>query len=246
MKVEICIDSLASARVCLEAKEHVDRVELCAALDVGGVTPSAALVRAVVALLQPAGVAVHVLVRHRGGDFCAESAAEVDMLVDEVRMAAEAGASAVVGGLLAAGGAIDTAATARLVRVAHDHGLSFTFHRAVDCLVDPVAAVETLVELGVDAVLTSGGAATAEAGVETLRRIVEQARGRLQVIAGSGVSASNAQRIVAATGVDVLHGTARGPPCAVPWRGDALGFGQRPRTASAHEIKAIKAAVCTT
>src|SRR3954469_23264790 len=152
---EIAVQDIAGVRVALA--EGATRVELCSPLGLGGLTPSAGLVRAAVAETRDAGRDgfVQVLVRPRGGGFVYD-ADELDLTLADVRFAQAAGASGVVVGALTGDGAIDLEAVRRIVAAAE--GLEVTFHRAIDVVRDPVASAEALAELGVTRVLTSGGA----------------------------------------------------------------------------------------
>lgn len=204
--LEIAVTAPAGARVAAGA--GADRVELCSALELGGLTPSDALVAAVAAT----GTPTHVLVRCRPGDFCYD-ADEVALMVAEVRAAVAAGAAGVVVGALTADGVLDTAAVRRFVEAARDAGTAagrpvpVTLHRAVDQTADPVAAVRAAYELGVARVLTSGGAAVARDGVATIGRIVHAVPG-IEVMAGGGVLPSDVARLAGA-GVAAVHLSAK-------------------------------------
>ncbi|MFE4952346.1 copper homeostasis protein CutC [Leifsonia sp. NPDC056665] len=222
--VEIAVQDVAGVRVALA--EGADRIELCVALGLGGLTPSAGLVRAAVeeAAQESAEVSragfVHVLVRPRGGGFVYDSD-ELDTIVADIRFAREAGAAGVVIGALNEVGRIDREAVARFV--AEAGGLDVTFHRAFDTLPDPLGAADALAELGVARVLTSGGAARSIDGVDGLRALAQRVDGRLQVMAGGGVRVQDIHALIAA-GVDAVHLSAResvsGAPSG-PGGGDA-------------------------
>lgn len=217
--VEIAVQDVAGVRVALA--EGADRLELCVALGLGGLTPSAGLVRAAVAEAREAGRAgfVHVLVRPRGGGFVYDSD-ELETTAADIRFAREAGAAGVVVGAIDEVGRVDAAAVERFVAAAE--GLDVTFHRAFDLLPDPLAAAETLVELGVTRILTSGGAVRSIDGIETLRSLAQRFSGRLQIMAGGGVRVQDIHALLAA-GVDAVHLSARQPiegPPSGPGGGD--------------------------
>ncbi|RAY12618.1 copper homeostasis protein CutC [Actinomadura craniellae] len=195
---EICIDSVAGAIAAEKAGAH--RVELCAALFEGGLTPSLGTIRA--ALAAVSSIRVHVIVRPRGGDFIFD-AHEIAAMEHDVALLREAGVHGVVVGALTPDGDIDEAVTGRLVAAAG--GLSVTFHRAFDMTADPFAALETLVDLGVDRVLTSGHDVSVLEGAPLIARLVEQAGDRIAVMPGGGLNARNAARVVAATGAREFH-----------------------------------------
>ncbi|WP_105565671.1 copper homeostasis protein CutC [Microbacterium halophytorum] len=212
-----------------------DRMELCTALSTGGVTPSSGLIEAAVAT----GVPVHVLVRPREGGFEYDEQEKALIVADSARAVALGAAGVVVGGL--ADGAIDVTLTTR-VSEAVGHA-EVTFHRAFDQLADQGAGVDLLADLGVTRVLTSGGAASALEGIGTLRRLAGRARGRVQIMAGAGVTSANAGEL-AETGVDAVHASAKK---AVVERlavglGSAASAGEAVfHTADADEARAIKA-----
>lgn len=183
------------------------RVELCQALGLGGLTPSAGLVEAAVELASAASAAsfVHVLVRPRGGGFVYDRD-EVEAIVRDIRSARSLGADGVVVGALTDAGALDLAAIAAFLEAAD--GLDVTVHRAVDAATDPLAAVAALAGTGVRRVLTSGGAADCRAGLPTLARMVSEVRGAVEVMAGGGVGVDDV-RALAAIGVDAVHLSAR-------------------------------------
>lgn len=201
-----------------------DRVELCAAGALGGLTPGPGLLAA--ALAGCTRTEVHVLVRPRDGGF-RYAPAEVDAMLTDVRHAVAAGAAGVVIGALTASGAVDRPVVAELVAAAH--GREVTFHRAIDVCADPVAALDVLAGLGVRRVLSSGQAPTALAGAPVLARLREVAGGRLTVMACGGIRPHNVREVVAATGVRDVHAAPR-TPAEPPRPGrvnsmDSVGFG---------------------
>ncbi|MFG2682017.1 copper homeostasis protein CutC [Streptomyces sp. NPDC048392] len=214
--LEIAVTSPAGARTARD--RGADRVELCTALELGGLTPSAAAVEAAAAV----GLPVQALVRCRPGDFV-HDAEEVALMVAEVRSVVASGASGVVVGALTAEGFLDTDAVTRLADAAHDsarnHGRSVdvTLHRAVDQSADPVATAVLLPSLGITRVLTSGGAATAADGLATLTAMVAAAPA-VEVMAGGGVRVDGIPALVAA-GVAAVHLSAK--TRAEPRRGGA-------------------------
>lgn len=217
--LEVCTGSLTS--VLHAAEGGAQRVELCSGLDEGGLTPSIGLIQAA---LQVEGLKKHVLIRPRGGDFL-YSEAEQDIIVDDIFAARRAGADGVVVGALTADGDVDVEACRRFMDAARGEYVDFaegdldeayflppmnvTFHRAFDLCRDAKAALETLIALGFDRILTSGQAATAEAGIPLLKELVEQAAGRITIMPGCGVNATNAAEIVRATGASEIHASAR-------------------------------------
>lgn len=190
--VEICCETLAGVDAACAG--GADRVELCVALEQDGLTPP----REMVAVARDrCRIGLHVLIRCRAGDFVYE-ADEVEAMLASIDQVKALGVDGVALGCLTAADRIDMAVSSRLVKAARP--LSVTFHRAFDRVQGD--GVADLRRLGVDRVLTSGGAATAELGVTGLRRLVEQ---DLAVIAAGSVRAANVGRIVAATGVRQVH-----------------------------------------
>jgi copper homeostasis protein len=195
--VEACVSSAADAIAAVEA--GADRIELCSALEVGGLTPSIGLIERVLATVS---VPVMAMIRPRVGDFTPSDDEFATMLAG-IAAAKRAGAAGVVFGLLLENGAIDARRTERLVAAAE--GLQTVFHRAIDFTPDPEAAAATLADLGVTRVLTSGGARTALEGVATIRQMVERTTGRLEILPGGGVRAANIAPILQATGCNQVH-----------------------------------------
>lgn len=202
MKIlEICAGSVASAVAARDG--GAQRIELCAALEVGGVTPSAGLIAEA---RKVEGLVLNVIIRPRGGDFLYDDY-EVACMEEDIRTCKRLGVDGVVIGALTANGDIDTATCKRLIKVAD--GMSVTFHRAFDMCRNPQKALEELIALGCHRVLTSGQAPTAEAGIELLSKLVEQADGRIIIMPGCGVNSNNAAKILKATGANEIHASAR-------------------------------------
>jgi len=200
--VEAAVESLDDALAAVAG--GADRLELCANLDDGGTTPSAALITAV---REKVELPVLVMIRPRGGDFM-YSDAELSRMYEDIAMARVLGASGVVLGVLDTFERLDLERSAALVEAAE--GLPVTFHRAIDRVARRVVAIDALAALGVARVLTSGGAATASEGTDELRAMVRRAGDRLTIVAGGGVRANNAREIVERTGVTELHARCSG------------------------------------
>ncbi|MBO4207651.1 copper homeostasis protein CutC [Micromonospora echinofusca] len=195
---EICIDSVEGAVAAEEA--GADRVELCCALFEGGLTPSIGTIET--ALRTVNRIRVHVIVRPRAGDFI-YSPPEVDAMVRDVSAAVAAGAHGVVIGALTAEGDIDVPTTRRLIEAAG--GVSITFHRAFDMVRDPFAALEQLIDLGVDRVLTSGQEVSVLEGAPLIAELVRRADRRIIVMPGGGITPRNIARIIEATRAEEYH-----------------------------------------
>lgn len=199
--LEIAVQDPAGARTAIHA--GADRLELCQALGVGGLTPSIGLVDAVVAAV--GGERVNVLVRPRGGGFVYDRE-EVALVADDIAAAVRAGAGGVVIGALTPQGDADLEAVARWRDAAGE--ASLVFHRAIDATSDPVAVLGQLAGAGVDRILTSGGAARSVDGVSTLARLVDAA-GDVEIMAGGGIRPADIPAILA-SGVHAVHLSARG------------------------------------
>jgi copper homeostasis protein len=195
--VEACVDSARSARRAVTG--GAGRLELCANLVEGGTTPSSGLMSVI---RKEASVPVHVLIRPRGGDFLYE-ADEVATMLADIAEAGRIGMAGVVIGALTPEGLIDERITRRLIDAARP--MAVTFHRAFDLTADPIEALEALVRLGIERVLTSGQANTALEGIPVIRELVNRSAGRVTVLAGGGVNENNALRIVEETGVREIH-----------------------------------------
>ena len=196
--IEVCVDSIESA---LRAQEGgADRVELCDNLLEGGTTPSAG---AIAVARERLSIGLHVIIRPRGGDFC-YSDAEMESMRRDVDVARQMGANGVVIGLLEPDGSIDVPRTRELLERARP--LSVTFHRAFDVARDPERALEQLVGMGIDRLLTTGQEPTILEGLELVAALAHRAGGRLIVMPG-GVSERNVARVVRATGAAEVHVT---------------------------------------
>ena len=198
MKREVCCGNINDVKRAIDSK--ADRVELCEELNVGGVTPSHELIKEAI----QTGIPVNVLIRPRGGDFI-YTEAEVRQMLADIDYCKQQGANAVVIGALTKEGDIDTHTCQRLIQAARP--LNVTFHRAFDECKDAMKALEDIIGLGCTRILTSGQAPTAPEGVDMLTRLVQQAKGRIIILAGSGVTPENYEQLMLTTGVEEVHGT---------------------------------------
>lgn len=182
--LEICVDSLASARAAIAAGVH--RLELCSALAVGGLTPYTALLRQIRA---ESDIPIRCLMRHRAGDFL-YSPDEVELLRLQIAELKQAGANGFVIGCLTPDGALDQDAMRPLIEAADGAGL--TLHRCIDVSADPEQTYLDAMELGIDTVLTSGAASSCTAGMETIRRLIalRDRHSGPEVLIGAGVNAA--------------------------------------------------------
>jgi len=196
---------------CTDAAEAVEamsggasRIELCEDLPCGGVTPGRANIEAT---LRAVNIPVNVLIRARGGDFV-YSDDEIETMVNSVRMCRELGVNGVVVGALKMDGSVDMPTVRRLM--AEAERLHVTFHRAFDECSDPFKALEDIITLGCDRLLTAGHASNVNDGECTLRTLNDRAAGRIIILAGSGVRPSNIARLEASTGCREFHSSSHG------------------------------------
>lgn len=199
--LEVCAVSFSSAKAALAG--GAARVELCSALELGGLTPSAGFVRQVCAI---PSLLTHVLIRPRSGDFC-YNADESQIMIRDIEMMCEWGVDGVVVGALKEDGCLDVPLMKEMMKAAR--GVSVTFHRAFDVCAHPETVMEQLIDMGVDRILTSGRMNSAEEGIHQIRSFVEQANGRISIMPGCGVTAENVHKIVSNTRVKEIHASAK-------------------------------------
>lgn len=195
--LEVLVDSVESAQAAEAGGAH--RLEVCQNLFEGGTTPSAGLLAV---LRRTTSLPCNVMIRPRGGDFC-YSDAEFEVMRHDLTVAKELGAAGIVLGLLRPDGAVDEDRTAELIRLARP--LPVTFHRAFDMTRDPWEALESLIRLGVNRVLTSGQEATVLEGAELIAELVRRAGDRIVVMPGGGIRERNVERILRITGAREIH-----------------------------------------
>lgn len=208
MRLEICVDNHESLLTAVAS--GADRIELCASLREGGLTPPLSFIE----LALKAPIPIFIMIRPRSCDFLYTSA-EIEMMHRDISHAKRLGAPGVVFGVLTPDGEID--ATAMRSLIAEAEGMAITCHRAIDQVRDVFGALDTLAGLGVHRVLSNGQAATVSEGVDTLRQMVAFAQGRVKIMA-AGVRPHNVREIIAQTGVDEVHSSAS------VWRPSAMTF----------------------
>lgn len=199
VKFEICSGSLQSALNAQEA--GADRVELCSALSLGGLTPSYGFIELARKRLK---IDVNVLIRPRQGDFLYDSD-EIAVMIRDIIACAQMGVNGVVIGALDQFGNVDVDACRAMVAVAKHHGMSVTFHRAIDRACNIMAALEDVISLGADRILSSGGKPTSLEGLETLAQMNAAAAGRITIMPGGGVNAGNIRQILEVSGAQEIH-----------------------------------------
>ncbi len=201
--LEVCANSVTSALAAQDG--GAARVELCENLNEGGTTPSHGEISTARKLLH---IKLYVLIRPRPGDFLYDSL-EYDIMVTDVKYCIEAGCDGIVIGMLNADGTIDKERCAKLVHLAKQWGVGVTFHRAFDMCADMDQALEDIIEIGCERILTSGGKSTAIEGSRIIAGLIKKAAGRIIIMPGSGISEKNVADLVEFTGAVEVHSSAR-------------------------------------
>lgn len=231
MKLEICTNSYQSAKNAQLA--GAKRIELCSELSIGGITPSYGLIKQVIDELD---IETFVLIRPRSGNFF-YSETEFEIIKKDIQVCKELGCHGIVSGVLNKDNTINIERTQELIELSKP--LPFTFHRAFDVVINPKEALEQLIDMGVDRILTSGQQPKAIDGLETLKDLKQQAKNRIIILVGSGVSSENIKAFKDA-GFDEIHASAS----KVINVESSAYFGNTPQTVSSIvEIKAILKAI---
>jgi copper homeostasis protein len=227
--IEICVDSVASAMAA--ERGGARRLELCGDLLEGGITPSAGMIEMVRARV---AIALHVMIRPRGGDFC-YTTDEFEIMQRDIEMARKLGADGVVFGILDADGKVDVQRSRKLVELARP--MEATFHRAFDMSADLFRSLDDLCATGADRILTSGGEPTALQGLASIAELVKAAGGRISILPGSGIRPDNARRIVEESGVREIHaGLASAVPSPMRFRNPRISMGSVPEREYQHFV----------
>ncbi|POF62895.1 copper homeostasis protein CutC [Novacetimonas maltaceti] len=232
-RVEICVETPQGVAAANMA--GADRIELCASLDVGGLTPGVGLMRCAARGDIPALA----MMRPRAGSFVFDDD-EAAVMIDDIGAAREAGLRGVVLGAIRPDGTLDHDLLLRLSD--HCAEMERTLHRVFDLVRDPAEELEFAISAGFTRILTSGQRPTAPQGQDCLARLNAQAAGRIIILAGSGVNAGNAGELIRATGVSEVHASCRRPARPSTDEG-AFGFGPMPGLTDPDAIRALVAAV---
>lgn len=235
--LEVCVDNAAGLSAAIAG--GADRIELCAALDIGGLTPTFGLLRLAAAAPVPAVA----MIRPRGGDFCFDEA-EIQLMLGEIDAVAAAGLQGVVLGASLADGRLDQAALERLLRRARDHRLGCTLHRAIDLCPDMAQAATLAADMGFERILSSGGAPGALQGISGLQRCFDAAGDRISIMPGAGISPENVGMLLQKLPVREIHASCSLPVAASSPAVQAFRFdtGTRRQT-SAGRVAALRAAL---
>jgi copper homeostasis protein len=200
-RLEICAFNLSSAFIAQQS--GADRIELCVSPEEGGTTPSAGLIRTARESLR---IPLYPIIRPRGGDFLYTDE-EFSIMLRDIEYCKQVGCDGVVIGMLLTDGTVDKLRCARLIEAAYPMGV--TFHRAFDWAANPFEALEDIITLGCERILTSGQRPTAMEGVSLIDQLVREADDRIIIMPGSGVRASNIVQLAEATGAAEFHTSAR-------------------------------------
>jgi len=216
--IEVCLDSVDSAVAA--QKGGAQRVELCDNLFEGGTTPS---IGAVKMARKEISIGLNVIIRPRGGDFC-YTPLEFEVMKEDVLACKAAGVDGVVIGCLNPDGTVDKEKTQELIALAQP--MSVTFHRAFDMVTDPWVALEEIIEMGCDRILTSGLEATVPEGMEMLAKLVEKAGDRIIIMPGNGITERNFDKVIETVGAKEYHIYVHSEsPSAMTFRPDHIYMG---------------------
>lgn len=232
--LEICVDDASGLAAAVAG--GADRIELCSALAMGGLTPAPGLI----ALAAEQPLPVHAMIRPRGGNFV-HTEAEIGTMLADIDHVRASGLAGVVLGASRADGRLDEKTLGRLA--ARAEGLGLTLHRAFDLVPDLSEAIETAVVLGFERILTSGGARRAADGVETLERTIALADGRISIMPGAGIDPDNAAALVARLGVREVHASCGRTVAPIDEKILDLGFDTSARRVTDREMVAALKAV---
>lgn len=202
MQIEVCVEKLETALAA--DKLGADRIELCSALDLGGLTPSHGLIESCV---EQCSLDIFIMIRPKPGNFVYDDN-ETSIMKKDIEFAAKSGADGVVFGCLTGVNKLDINKNKELLDLAKSLKLGVTFHRAFDFIYNKETALNHLINMGFDRILTSGGEKTAMEGIKNIKRFVTISKNNIEIMAGSGVNPANAPQL-ANTGIDALHFTAR-------------------------------------
>jgi len=237
IKLEVCVDNVQGLSAAIAG--GADRIELCAALETGGLTPSVGLLNVAVASTVP----VVAMIRPRGGPFHFD-AVELDQMLNEIDSVAKVGLQGVVLGASLLSGELDLATLERLIRRAHDHKLTATLHRAIDLCPDIALATRQAIDLGFERILTSGGAPAALQGINGLQRCFDAADGRITIMPGAGIGPDNVGRLLERLPLSEVHASCSVPAAAGSRQELAFGFDSPARRqTSTARVAALKAAL---
>lgn len=232
--LEVCIDNIGAINVCEAA--NIDRIELCSALELGGLTPSYSLMQAA----SGSHIRVYCMIRPTTGAFI-YSDADIKCMLKDIEMVKSLGLAGVVLGAATSDRQLDLPALKVLCEASQ--GLGKTLHRVIDIVENPYKAIDQAIDLGFERILTSGGQLNVTDGMDQLAKMQQYAQGRIEIMAGSGVNAQNVGQLLAATGLSAVHSSCASP-VAVSAQTVAFGFvSAQCRQTDLQKIKALQSAL---
>lgn len=240
--LEICVDNAQGLDIATTF--GADRIELCAGLALGGLTPSVGMMH----LAAMSGCPTRVMIRPRGGGFTYNDD-ELDVMLHDIDSVAAIGLEGVVFGANRPGGLLDENALFRLTNHARGHGLKVTLHRSFDLVPDPLQALTVAQDLRIDTILTSGGQASAWEGLKVIEQLVkaihaQPARPAVDILAGGGIDAANVHDVIVRGGVSSIHASCSSEQGTAPSRAVTLGFASaRQRETDADLVKGLRLAL---
>lgn len=233
VKLEVCVDTVAGLEQA--AACGVDRIELCQGLDLGGLTPSFAMMRYAASLHVP----TFALIRPRPGNFV-YTAREIDVMIDDIHAARDVGIAGVVLGVLNEDDSLNREALRTLLD--HCAGLGRTLHRGFDLTPDLFTAAEAAVELGFDRILTSGGAPTAMQGSRTIAELARRTAGLISIMPGAGIRSDNVAWALRTDHIEEIHASCRKAPIDASPQG-GFDFVAPTRNTDANALKSLLSAL---
>lgn len=198
--IEICVDSIESAIIATKARAN--RLEVCRNINQGGTTPNLGLVKTII---KNCNILVNVLIRPRAGNFVYSMLEKEEILAD-IKDFTQLGVNAIVVGCLTTNNKIDIEFLQQIIKVAN--GIKITFHRAFDLCQNPFTALQTLIDFKINTVLTSGQKQTAIEGHQLIKKLLEKANGKINILAGSGIRHHNIKNLYNLTHINQIHATA--------------------------------------
>jgi copper homeostasis protein len=238
VSLEVCVDNLAALALC--ERQKADRIELCSALELGGLSPSFGLMKAASHIETP----VYVMIRPCSGDFL-YNAADIELMCCEIEQVVELGLAGVVLGVSNETGGLAMDQLSQLCAAAK--GLGKTLHRVIDLLDDPFLAIDQAVALGFDRILTSGGQLNVALGALRIKEMQDYSKGRIEIMAGSGVNADNVAELLNTTHVNAVHSSCSSPltaNLALMPKALQMGFASAGKQQTdVHKITALKVAL---
>ncbi len=199
--IEVPVFSFDTATIAQSA--GADRLELCSGFHEGGTTPSHASVTMAKKYIS---IPVNIMIRPRGGDFL-YSNKEFELMIKDAEFIRDVGLNGIVFGILNTDGTVDKQRCMELIKIARP--LSVTFHRAFDRANDPFQALEDIIEIGFDRILTSGQQKDAHAGSELIANLVKRSNGRIIIMPGCGINSGNLHEIIKISKANEFHASAK-------------------------------------